>query len=68
MKINTTRAEWAQMFTQEYLQEFGAPFAGIHGPSLIIVGRSLIPTPEMADYMLNLTSHDASLLVIVEDA
>lgn len=68
MRINTTRAEWAEMFTQEYLQEYGAPFVGYHGPTVIIMARSLVPTPEMADYMLNLTSHKNSLLVIVEDA
>lgn len=67
-KMSTTRAEWAEMFTREYLENFGTPFAGPYGPSLIIMARSLLPTPEMEDYMHNLTSHKHSLLVIVEDA
>lgn len=68
MKINTTRAEWAEKFTDAYLQEFGTPFAGIPGPGLIIIARSLVANAEIEDYLGNLTSHDASLLVIVEDA
>lgn len=67
MKINITREEWAEMLTNEWMEEFGTPFV-THGPALVIMARSLVPTPAMADYMGNLASHKDSLLVIVEDA